>query len=173
MTGGCSPDQSSNPDSRVLLMRFIDEVQTRLWLEKYTIRFDQSGMPTFPASVSLLRSAVPSDSGRKTALSRTIATIFRKDDEALLCRHLAIVGRSLPVPRLPPVSGRRLSPSHEAGTRLLARRSAAVGSLLAMVLYFAWGAILYSPARTLLIHISHDEFISMLGRGSQPSGRGP
>jgi hypothetical protein len=84
MTGGCSPDQSSNPDSRVLLMRFIDEVQTRLWLEKYTIRFDQSGMPTFPASVSLLRSAVPSDSGRKTALSRTIATIFRKDDEALL-----------------------------------------------------------------------------------------
>jgi hypothetical protein len=33
-----------------------------------------------------------------------------------------------------------------------------------MVLYFAWGAILYSPARTLLIHISHDEFISMLGR---------
>lgn len=33
--------------------------------------------------------------------------------------------------------------------------------MIALVLYFVWGAILFSSARGLAIKISHDEFISI------------
>ena len=40
----------------------------------------------------------------------------------------------------------------------------AVRSLVAMILYFFWGGILFSPAKGLAIKISHDEFITICAR---------
>jgi len=149
-------------------MRFIDAVQTRPWLEKYTIAIDQEGHPTFPGSVSVLQSAIPSDSGRKTALSRVIASIFRMDDEALL--WINEVGIWPSSEDLFLFQGFRRSLGEDSHLvmkpgHIFSRDDlAGLGSLLAMVFYFAWGAIPYSPVRMLVIRISHDEFMSMLAR---------
>jgi hypothetical protein len=64
-------------------MKTIDRAQTLDWLSKRQLQ-DSSGSINYPGSIQAVRSGIPMDSGRKTALSRVIASLFAEDEEALL-----------------------------------------------------------------------------------------
>src|SRR5574341_2187382 len=64
-------------------MRIIDEKETMLWLSERGL-LDSTDKPSFPGFVKAIDSAIASDSGRKTALSRAIVSLFDTDDGALL-----------------------------------------------------------------------------------------
>lgn len=148
-------------------MQMIDESQTILWLAKGGI-VDANGRPSLAAFVEVLNSAVPPDSGRKTALGRAVASVFTDDDEAMLWINEYGIWPSSEDRFLYEGFRRSLheeSPLHVKPGHLFSRDElAAVASLVALVLYFVWGAILYSPARALVIKISHDECISVFAR---------
>lgn len=148
-------------------MRIIDRDKTKHWLSQRDL-LDSTGEPSFSEFFQVIDSAFPTDSGRKTALSRLLVSFFDTDEEALLWinefgiwpssedRYLfegfrSFLGESSPV--------------HEKPGHIFSKDDLdAVRSLVAMVLYFVWGGIMYSPAKGLTIRISHDEFITVLVR---------
>jgi hypothetical protein len=125
-------------------------------------------MPSFSGFVEVLSGAIPADSGLKTALSRAIVSFFEADTEALLWIHEFGIWESCEDRHLFEGFRRSLgehSPLHEKPGHLFSNNDLRdVGSLVAMTLYFVWGAILYSPAKDLAIEISHDEIISVCAR---------
>jgi hypothetical protein len=64
-------------------MQIIDKEKTKLWLSQRGL-LDSTGKPFFSELHKVLASAIPVDSGCKTALSRAIVSFFETDDEALL-----------------------------------------------------------------------------------------
>ena len=148
-------------------MRTIDKKETMLWLSERRL-LDSTGKPSFPGFVEAIDSAIPPDSGHKTALSRAIVSFFDTDDEAFLWINEFGIWPSSEDRYLFDGFRRSLgehSPLHEKPGYIFSSNDlSAVGSLVAMVLYFIWGAILYSPTKALAIKISHDEFISVLVR---------
>jgi len=148
-------------------MRIIDEKETMFWLSERGL-LDSTGKPSFQGFVEVIDSAIPADSGRKTALSRVLVSFFDTDDEALLWINEFGIWESSEDRNLFAGFRRSLgeqSPLHEKPGHLFSSNDLKdVGSLIAMTLYFVWGAILYSPAKSLAIKISHDEFITILVR---------
>ena len=119
-------------------------------------------MIDFPISV---------DSGRKTALSRVLVSFFDTDEEALLWINEFGIWPSSEDRYLFEGFRRFLgerSPVHEKPGHIFSKDDLdAVRSLVAMILYFVWGGIMYSPAKGLTIKMSHDEFITMFARDPQ------
>ena len=149
-------------------MRIVDKEESIRWLLTKGISFQNAHSPSFRGLVKAIDFRIPVDSGRKTALSRALASLFEIDDEALLwinefgiwesCedrnlfdRFRCSLGEHRPLQEKP---GHIFSQSDLTD----------VTSLLAMILYFVWGAVLYSPAKGLAIEISHDEFILVFAK---------
>jgi hypothetical protein len=148
-------------------MWIIEEREAKHWLSQRGL-LDASGNLAFSRFVRVIRFSIPADSGRKTALSRQIVSLFSADEEALLWinefgiwpssedRNLFKHFRE----SLGEASSLQNKPAH------IFRRSELddVASLLGMVLFFFWGAVMYSPARGLLVEISHDEYVVIHAR---------
>jgi hypothetical protein len=121
--------------------------------------------------VQVIHHSISPDSGRKTALSKLITSFFDTDDEALLWINEFGIWPSSEDRNLFAGFRRSLgenSPLHEKpGHIFRSSELKDVSSLLAMVLYFVWGAILYSPAKGLIIEISHDEVINIHARNKE------
>jgi hypothetical protein len=149
-------------------MRALDKIETIKWLSERRVLVDSNGKPTFSGLVQAIDSAIPGDSGRKTALSRAIVAFFDADDEALLWINEFGIWPSAEDWNLFEGFRRSLgedSPLSEKPGHIFSNKDLTnVGSLLAMIFYFVWGAVLYSPAKGLGIVISHDEFISVFAR---------
>lgn len=143
-------------------MQIIDKGETRSWLNKRGL-LDSTGMVSFSGFIEAISAAVPADSGRKTALSRLMASFFEADEEALLWINEFGIWPSSEDWSLFEGFRRSLgeqSPLYEKPGHIFSGKELRdVASLVAMTLYFIWGAILYSPAKGLAIKISHDEFV--------------
>jgi hypothetical protein len=148
-------------------MWIIEKEETKRWLSIRGL-LDSTGGLSLSGFVQVINCAIPPDSGRKTALSKLIASFFDTDDEALLWINEFGIWESSEDRNLFDRFRRSLgedSPLHEKpGHIFRSSELSDVSSLLAMVLYFIWGAVLYSPAKGLLVKISHDEFITMHAR---------
>ena len=148
-------------------MRIIDMKETTLWLSKRNL-LDSAGKVAPTGFFKALDSQIPSDSGHKTALSRVIASFFENDDEALLWIHEFGIWPSSEdwhlFEALRQSLGEQSTLSDKPGHLFSSSDLTAVRSLVALVLYFIWGAILYSPATGLVVKISHDEFLSVYVR---------
>jgi hypothetical protein len=148
-------------------MKTIDRAQTLDWLSKRQLQ-DSSGSIDYPGSIQAVRSRIPMDSGRKTALSRVIASLFAEDEEALLWINEFGIWPSAEDWNL--FDGFRLSLGEakavqERPGHLFSKAELKVaGSLIAMILYFCLGAVLVSTKRGLVIKISHDELIEVCAR---------
>lgn len=148
-------------------MKTIDQAQVLDWLSKRELQ-DSSGSVNYPGSIQAVRSGIPTDSGRKTVLSRVIASMFAEDEEALLWINEFGIWPSAEDWNL--FEGFRLSlgeakaVQEKPGHLFSKSELKIVGSLVAMVLYFCLGAILVSPRRGLVIKISHDELIEVYAR---------
>ena len=166
---GVSPfaDVPGKADTR---LRIIDEEETKLWLSQRGL-LDSTGVPSFSEFGEVMDSAIPADSGRKTAISRVLVSFFDTDDEALLWINEFGIWPSSEDGYLFQGFRRFLgesSPLHEKPGHVFSKSDIdAVRSLVAMLLYFVWGGILFSPAKGLAIKISHDEFITVFVRNKK------
>ena len=145
-------------------MRIIGEEETRRWLSERGL-LDSTGEFSFSGFVKAIDSQIPADSGRKTIISREIVSLFETDKESLLWINeygifLAFEDRNL-------FEGFRTSlgehsPLHEKPGHLFSGNDLKnVQSLVAMILYFVWGGILYSPPSRLAIKIDHHSYITI------------
>lgn len=145
-------------------MKTIGKAQVLDWLSQRQL-LDSAGELKLSGSIQAIHSAIPTDSGHKTALSRVIASMFVEDEEALLWINEFGIWPSAEDWNL--FDGFRVclgesQAVHEKPGHLFSKNELkAVGSLVAMVLYFCLGAILVSPNRGLVIKVSHDEFIEV------------
>jgi hypothetical protein len=128
-------------------MKTIAEAQALDWISKRQLK-NSSGSINYPGSIQAVRSSIPPDSARKTALSRVLASMFSEDEEALLWITEFGIWPSAEDWNL--FDGFRLSLGeaqavHERPAHLFSKAELkAVGSLVAMILYFCLGAILGS-----------------------------
>jgi hypothetical protein len=108
---------------------------------------------------------IPADSGRKTIISRTVASFFDTEDESLLWIDEYGIWKSCEDWIL--FDGFRQflgegSPLYEKPGHIFSRKDLdSVCSLLAMTLYFCWGAVIVKADKSLVIRISHDEILDI------------
>jgi len=143
----------------------IDKEETKHWLSQRGL-LDSTSEPSFSGFFQVIHFAIPVDSGRKTALSRVLLSFFDTDEEALLWIDEFGIWPSSEDRYLFEGFRRFLgerSPLHEKPGHIFSKDDLdAMRSIVAMTLYFVWGGIMCSPAKDLIIRMSHDEFISVL-----------
>lgn len=145
-------------------MLIIAKNETITWLTERRL-LDREGQLLHDEFRMKLEYIIPGDSGKKTALSKIIASFFDNDVQALLwiyefgiwpsCEDRNLfdgfrrsLGESQPI---------SMKPGHIFSNSDLD----SLASLLSMVLYFCWGAIVISTANDFVIKISHDEIINV------------
>ncbi len=145
-------------------MRIVGKVETIEWLNQKGV-VDVKGNIIASESNLIVQCSLPDDAGRKTALSRIIAAVFEADDEAMLWIDEFGIWPSSEDWYLFASFRKFLgeeSELHEKPGHLFSLHDLKnISSIVAMVLYFSWGAILYSPFRDTVIRISHDDWISI------------
>jgi len=143
-------------------MRVIDKIETTTWLSEIGL-LDQSGLLCLSSYPNVVRIKIPADSGKKTALSKEIGSFFDVDSESLLWIDEFGIWPSCEDWNLFEGFRRSIGESsklYEKPGHIFCRNDlGVVKSLLAMVLYFYWGAILVSKDKSLIVRISHDEHI--------------
>jgi|SRR6266540_2885714 len=151
-------------------MQIIDKNEIMIWLDKRKL-LDHRGELLHTEFTELSQYKFPVDSGKKTALSKTIASFFDTDSEALLwINEFGIWPSSEDINlfngfrrSLGEFSALTVKPGHIFSSNDLET----IGSLLSMILYFCWGAVLVSTSKNLIIKISHDEIIDIFARDKQ------
>lgn len=135
-----------------------------LWLSKHGL-LDEEGKLSLSKDIEPLSFKIPVGSGSKTALSRMLVSFLDVSEEALLwitewgiwpsCEDwkLFYVFRESIGEHRPLIE----KPSHLFSSQDLD----SVTSIVSMVLYFLWGALIISPANNLIIRISHDEIMDV------------
>ncbi len=145
-------------------MKIIDENETIVWLaERGLMGPDRKLLiSSFPNSASC---KIPVDAGRKNGLSKLLASLYEDDEEALLWINEYGIWPSCEDWVLFDGFRRSLgedSPLYEKPGHIFSKEDIqSLGSLLAMVFYFFWGAVLVSTTKDTIIRISHDEFIDI------------
>ncbi len=145
-------------------MRIIDKKETELWLSDRG-HPNPEGKRLLQGFLDPITYMIPADSGKKTALSKKITSFFATDGEALLWINEWGIWPSSENQNLFYGFRRSLGESSsliEKPGHIFKRTDLeTVESLLCMVFYFIWGAVLVSPANDLVIKISHDEYIDL------------
>jgi hypothetical protein len=145
-------------------MRIIGKEDTVRWLSAKGVSV-WNDIPSFRKFYKALNSQIPADSGRKTAIGRALASHFNTADESLLWIHEFGIWPSSEDPNLFERFRQSLGeprPLFDAPGHIFTQTDLKdVASLLSLVLYFIWGAVLYCPTKGLGIEIDHDEFITI------------
>jgi len=145
-------------------MEIIDKEKTANWLSMRGL-LDSRGRLSLLELEQIGYYPIPVDSGRKTVISRTIASFFDTEAESLLWIDEYGIWQSCEDWNL--FNGFRKSlgeesPLYEKPGHLFSRKDlASISSLLAMTLYFCCGAVIVKADKSLLIRISHDEILDI------------
>jgi hypothetical protein len=145
-------------------MEIIDKEKTMNWLSIRGL-LDSKGSLSLSGFSEPVSYRIPADSGKKTVLSRIIASFFDSEGESLLwineygiwpsCEDLTLFEgfrKSLG----------EYSPLFEKPGHIFFKQDlSSVSSLLAMIFYFMWGAIIVSGTKNIVVRISHDEMLDI------------
>jgi len=149
-------------------MKTIDKNQVFEWLSKRNLLDNNSGLTVsdFPFSHSF---RITGDSGTKTNISRAIgALVTNYSGESLLwineygiwpsCEDFNLfdgfrrsLGEKEPV---------YIRPGHLFCVEDIDN----IQSIIAMVLYFVWGALIVTESKDIIVRISHDEYIDIYSK---------
>lgn len=150
-------------------MKIISEVRCQAWLsELFRESFDWDvAERTYSYSVTY---AIPSDSGRKTALARALSAAIDCAGEGLLwITEWGVFPSSENMPLFlgyrHSLGGDR-SVSAAPGHLFTAQDLQAVECLLGLALYFFWDASVFA-SRSLWLQVSHDEVLSVHARDAE------
>ena len=145
-------------------MKIIDDKATVYWLSDRGFP-NPVGKNLLPGFIGPLSFRIPADSGEKTALSRKLISYLDTDDEMLLWINEWGIWPSSENINLFDGFRRSLgeySSLKEKPGHIFSRSDIeTIESLLSMVLYFFWGAILISSTGNIIVKISHDEIIDI------------
>jgi hypothetical protein len=145
-------------------MEIVDKEKTMNWL---LIRglLDSKGSLSLSAFSEQVSYRIPADSGKKTVLSRMIASFFDSDGESLLWINEYGIWPSCEDWTLFEGFRKSLgeySPLFEKPGHIFSKQDlSSVSSLLAMIFYFMWGAIIVSASKNIVVKISHDEMLDI------------
>ncbi len=145
-------------------MRIVGRDEAMKWVSQKGL-VSEDGTVVLPNAQARAAFRIPPDSGKKTALSLALASLVTGGDESLLWILEHGIWPSCEDPFL--FDGFRKSiaacgPVSEHPAHLYGRDDAqTVQSLLALILYFVWGAVIVSPEQGVLVDISHDEIIEI------------
>lgn len=146
-------------------MRGVTAEEARTWLRRRNL-LSPDGHVTYSEAAIGRRYSIPPDSGKKTALSRIVLSLFETGGECLIWITEYGIWPSCEDRGLFNGFRRALGEYREiqeaAGHVFGPRDVQQVASLLAMVLYFNWGAIVASSSGDLVVEISHDEVMNVV-----------
>lgn len=149
-------------------MNIVGETEAREWLARRNL-IGAGGEFLIESPTGPLRYRIPEDSGKKTALSRLLSSVFEVDGESLLVIREHGIFPSCEDLVLFDGFRRSLGESghvHEKPGHIFTREDLpVVSSLVAMVLYFVWGAFLVPGTGRFVVEISHDEIMDVYGDG--------
>ncbi len=137
------------------------------WLSKINM-LNSKGIVIPPSSCNAASYAIPPDSGKKAILAKTISEFFIQESESLLWIDEYGIWPSSEDRNL--FDGFRKSlgeTKHLQDTpgHIFTRQDlTSIASLLSLVLYFCWGAIIVSKDKNILVRISHDEVLTIYMR---------
>lgn len=141
-------------------MRILTLTESKDWLARHGLSGLESDFPPPRRDFRL-----PADSGRKTALARTISGMFDEDDEVLLvvlAWDIWPSSCSMPLFERVRLSFRESRPLEEApGHMFGAGESDLIESVLSLTLYFVWEAVLVGAKSGLSFWVSHDEWFAV------------
>ena len=151
-------------------MLIIDKKEAILWLSKHGL-LDAEENLSFSGFLEPLSFVIPTNSGKKTVLSKMITSLFDVHDEALLWINEFGIWPSAEDWNLFESFRKSLgehSQLFEKPYHIFSNKDlGSVGSLLSMVFYFYWGALVISPAKNLVIKISHDEVMEVFAKDKE------
>lgn len=144
---------------------------TRQWISGKGL-LDANGSLSTSGLIDVGTFTIPADSGVKTALSRAItSSMYGMDDDCMLWIREYSIWPSSEDWTLFEGFRRSLgenSPLREKPGHLASRDDAdRLRSLLAMVLYFVWGAVLIGAKSRVVVTVSHDEVMDVFAPNTQ------
>jgi hypothetical protein len=153
-------------------MRFLTRQECRAWLDERGI--DPAAGTAFSGPVLRWSHRVVGDSGKKTALSRTIVSHVPNHDESLfLITAFGVWPSSEDLVLLYGFRqslGETRTLAEAPGLLFTGKDSATAASMLGMALYFVWGALLLAPSISLQIELSSDEIVDLTFAGNKETG---
>jgi len=148
-------------------MKIIDENDTIGWLSEAGVAYNSGklSLDAFPAKSHI---SIPVDSGQKTKIAAIIALLCSDYPESLLWINEFGIWPSCEDWNL--FNGFRNSLGEDSllyqkpGHIFSKKDIGSLRSLLAMVLYFFWGAVVVPRQMDFLVKISHDEYIDVYAK---------
>lgn len=152
-------------------MRGVTADEARTWLRQYDL-LGSDGQVVYPEMAIARRYPIPPDSGKKTALSRIVLSLFEAGGECLLWITEYGIWPSCEDRVLFDGFRRSIGEDREiqeaAGHVFGPNDIRQVASLLAMVLFFNWGGVVVSSRGDLVVEISHDEVMDVVMSKAAP-----
>jgi hypothetical protein len=151
-------------------MEFLSKIKTIEWLSQNNLHIENGIINTTGFQTPLCFS-LPIDSHAKTTLNKEIVSFFDMNDESLLWIDEYGIWQSAEDWHL--FKGFRSSLGEDAdvwekpGHLFNHDDIISARSLISLVLYFYCGAYVISPARNIIVRISHDEFIKIYTKDQQ------
>jgi len=153
-------------------MHIINGDEIRLWLSKREL-LDSKGMIKLYGYHDFQNCIIPNDSGKKTALARIITELFAQECESLLWIDEYGIWPTCEDQNLFQGFRKSLGESdklqNKPGHIFSKEDLIAISSLLSLVLYFCWGAIIISSNKNIIIRISHDEVLEIFIKNQEES----
>jgi hypothetical protein len=151
-------------------MRILDKKDTTNWLEYHKL-MNSNNRLIVSEFLDPITFKIPVDAGKKYNLGKLIASFYNTDEEGLLWINEYGIWPSCEDWNLFNGFRRSLgenSPLYDKPGHLFSINDMEViVSLLALTLYFFWGAIIVSENKNLLVKISHDELIYFYAKDTE------
>jgi len=148
------------------MVRMVSDTKVEEWLDARGLSVDPRTLVPRRSEVTLSLD-IPAESGRRTNLARLLADLFRSQSEGLLwITEFGIWPSSEHRPifaALRHAAGVDLPLEDSPGHFFSSDDSDLVVSLIAVALYFSWGAILVRGDLGLIASVSHDDWIDITG----------
>jgi hypothetical protein len=145
-------------------MQIINRDETKLWLSNREL-LDSKELIKLSDYHGFQSYIIPNDSGKKTALARIITELFAQEYEALLWIDEYGIWPSSENRNLFDGFRRSLGENRQLqdkpGHIFSKHDLVSISSLLSLILYFCWGAVIVSTDKNILIRISHDEILKI------------
>jgi hypothetical protein len=161
-------------DERKIFLQIINSDEVKLWLSKREL-LDSKGITRLSDYNDFQNCIIPNDSGKKTALSRIITDLFSQECESLLWINEYGIWPSCEDQNLFHGFRESLGASDKLqdkpGHIFFKEDLFNISSLLSLILYFYWGAIIISSNKRSIVKISHDEVLEIFVKDQDDKNR--
>jgi hypothetical protein len=151
-------------------MKFLTKKQSEDWLKSFNLNYFKDNLWISEARTDFL---IPSDSGKKTAIARLIATSFCEDAEGLLLItdwSIWPSSENLELFRLIRLAlGESTSLNETPGHCFASNDRASLECFLDIILYYNWDAMIFTSPKKMTCKLTNDDLILIDNNSGQCS----